>query len=126
MNEVIKEATGEYSCLLRFPGGSSNGVSRFNPGIMTRLTQAVTEAGFYYFDWNVSSGDAGGTTDTGVVYANVIGGVSGKNISVVLQHDIKGFSVAAVEDIIIWGLNNGYTFLPLTPNSPAIRHNVNN
>ena len=48
------------------------------------------------------------------------------NVSIVLQHDIKGFSVAAVERIIVWGLANGYTFLPLDATSPTAHHRVNN
>ncbi|MBQ6159739.1 MAG: polysaccharide deacetylase family protein [Oscillospiraceae bacterium] len=126
MNEIIKAQTGSYSTLIRFPGGSSNKVSLFNPGIMTRLVQAVTDAGYQYYDWNVSSGDAGLTTDTDVVYQNVIDGVSSRNVSIVLQHDSKGYSVDAVERIIQWGLANGYTFLPLTPSSPKAHHRLNN
>ncbi len=126
MNEIIREKTGSYANLVRFPGGSSNAVSRFNPGIMTRLTAAVEEVGFRYYDWNVSSGDAGGTTTSDGVFDNVISGVRGKKYSVVLQHDIKGFSVDAVERIIVWGLENGYTFLPLTADSPTVHHKVKN
>ena len=112
---------------MRFPGGSSNGVSKkYNTGIMTRLTKDVTDMGYQYFDWNVLSGDAGETTDTEQVYENVIAGIQKHNVSIVLQHDIKGFSVDAVEKIIIWGLANGYTFLPLTPSSPTVHHTVNN
>ena len=119
MNEIIKEKTGSYSKLLRFPGGSSNTVSRFNKGIMTRLAALVEEKGYKYFDWNVSSGDAGGTTSTEQVYKNVINGIKNRKYSVVLQHDIKGFSVNAVEKIIQWGLEHGFTFLPLTEDSPG-------
>ena len=126
MNEIIRAQTGSYSTMLRFPGGSSNAVSNFNPGIMTRLTQAVTEKGYQYFDWNVSSGDAGLTTDTNVVYQNVIDGVKNYNSSIVLQHDSKGYSVDAVERIIQWGLDNGYSFLPLTPSSPTAHHKIFN
>jgi len=43
-----------------------------------------------------------------------------------LQHDIKGYSVDAVEEIIIWGLENGYTFLPLDETSPGCHHGVLN
>ena len=82
--------------------------------------------GFQYYDWNVSSGDAGLTTDTSVVYENVISGIQDCDAAVVLQHDSKGYSVDAVEDIIKWGLENGYTFLPLHLNSPAAHHPVNN
>jgi transcriptional regulator with XRE-family HTH domain len=35
-------------------------------------------------------------------------------------------SVEAVEDIIVWGLNNGYKFLPLKQNSPTMQHDVLN
>ena len=123
--DMIYEQTGEYTTLFRFPGGSSNTVSNFNPGIMSRLTQTMTEMGYYYFDWNVTSGDAGETTDTDEVYWNVRSGCT-SNVSVVLQHDIKGFSVAAVERIIIWGLNNGYQFLPLEESSYGAHHRINN
>ncbi len=122
----INEYTGQTPTLLRFPGGSSNGVSRFNPGIMTRLTSQVKEMGYRYFDWNVSSGDAGGTKSTWGVYNNVVSEIPKFQYSVVLQHDIYGYSVDAVEDIILWGLDNGYTFLPLTADSPVCEHNIKN
>ena len=54
VQELIHAQTGEYTALCRFPGGSSNTVSRFNRGIMSRLTKAVTERGCRYFDWNGS------------------------------------------------------------------------
>ena len=127
MNEIIKAKTGQYSSMMRFPGGSSNTVSRkYSQGIMTRLVKEVTDAGFTYFDWNVTSGDAGSTKDANVIYQNVINGISGKNVAIVLQHDLYGYSVDAVEPIIIWGLEHGYTFLPLTPNSPTSHHKVQN
>ena len=126
MRGIIKNASGVDTTLMRFPGGSSNTVSSFNPGIMTRLTDAVTSMGYQYFDWNVLSGDAGETTSTEQVVKNVIDGISSHNVSIVLQHDIKGFSVAAVDEIITWGLSNGYTFLPLTPSSPTAHHGINN
>lgn len=127
MNEIIKEQTGSYTNILRFPGGGSNTVSaKYNEGIMTRLTAAVGEKGFKYFDWNVVSGDAGGAKSADKVYSNVINGIRGKPYAIVLQHDIKGFSVNAVERIIIWGLNNGYRFAPLTYESPTVHQRVNN
>ena len=58
MQDYIYECTGVKTTLLRFPGGSSNTVSNFNPGIMTRLAKLVEEKGFQYFDWNASTGDS--------------------------------------------------------------------
>ena len=122
----VKNITGYTSTIIRFPGGSSNTVSRFNRGIMTRLANEVTNRGFTYVDWNVSSGDAGGTTDTSKVYENVINGINSHNVSVVLQHDIKEFSVNAVEDIVKYCINNGIELRPLTPNGPTAHHGINN
>lgn len=126
VQELIYQQTGSYTSLIRFPGGSSNTVSSFNPGIMTRLVQAVTDSGYKYFDWNVSSGDAGETTDTNQVVENIISGCNGRKASVVLQHDIKDYSVAAVEQVILWGIRNGYTFRALDMSSPTARHGVAN
>ena len=126
MQEIIKTHTGQTATLMRFPGGSSNTVSRFNPGIMTRLTRQVQEQGFQYFDWNVDSNDAGGAKTAEEVYYNVINGIGEKQAAIVLQHDVKGFSIDAVEWIIQWGLLNGYTFRTLDMTSPAAHHGVNN
>lgn len=123
---LIQSQTGYTTTLIRFPGGSSNTVSNFNPGIMTSLTKAVTDMGYQYFDWNVLSGDAGETTDPYTIAWNVCSGMASNSVSVVLQHDIKSYSVAAVEMIIKWGLENGYTFLPLNSTSPTAHHGVNN
>lgn len=123
----VYNATGVRANLIRFPGGSSNTVSRnYCKGIMSQLTKAVEAQGFRYFDWNVDSNDAGGARTAEQVFNNVINGVKGNRWSVVLQHDIHGFSVDAVESIIQWGLANGYTFLPLTNTSPTAHHGVNN
>lgn len=126
MQDVIVAQTGQETKLVRFPGGSSNTVSDFNPGIMTCLAQKLHDMGYEYFDWNVASGDAGETTSTDQIVENVISGIQTYSVSVVLQHDSKDYSVAAVERIIQWGQENGYTFLPLHSDSPSAHHNINN
>ena len=127
MSDLIFDKTGVRTKLLRFPGGSSNAVSKnYCKGIMTKLTQGVQDRGYQYFDWNVDSHDASDARTADDVYNNVIKGCSGRKSSVVLQHDIKGFSVDAVERIIQWGLANGYQFRPLDSTSPTAHHGVNN
>ncbi len=126
MQQIILDTTGVETWLLRFPGGSSNTISRKNHGIMTRLTKAVTDCGFSYFDWNVDSQDAGGASSSAQVLRNVVQGIGGNSCSIVLQHDIHSYSVDAVEQIIQWGAENGYQFLPLQTDSPAIHHPVLN
>lgn len=126
MRDIIYKLTGKVPDILRFPGGSSNTISKFNPKIMTKLVSAVKEHGFQYFDWNVDSDDAGSARTTEKVYQNVINGIGNKDVAVVLMHDIKGYSVEAVEWIIRWGHANGYTFLPLQADSPNCHHPVMN
>ena len=127
LRQRIKDICGVDTTLMRFPGGSSNTVSRkYSVGIMTRLTQSVVEAGYRYFDWNVDSGDAGKAKTAEEVSRNVINGIKGKEYSIVLQHDIYGYSVDAVESIIQWGLENGYVFRALDKNSPGAHQTVAN
>ena len=46
---------------MRFPGGSSNVVSKkYSRGVVTKSAKKLTEQGWRYFDWNVDSGDADG------------------------------------------------------------------
>lgn len=126
VHDQIYALTGQKTTIMRFPGGSSNVISNFNPGIMTRLTQMVTDYGLQYFDWNVDSKDSGRSKTAQQVFQTVVAGIGDKTCSIVLQHDIHGYSVDAVERIIQWGLANGYQFLPLEPTSPNCHHTVRN
>lgn len=126
MNNIIKQQTGSTVNCLRFPGGSSNTVSRkYSKGIMTTLTGEVTARGFRYYDWNIASGDAGETTSSSGVYNNVVKRLKG-GVYNILFHDSKSYTVNAIEDIIKYGLAHGYTFLPITSSSPTFHHGVNN
>ncbi len=127
MDDKIFQRTGIHTKLYRFPGGSSNRTSiKYCPGIMTKLVKEVQNKGYYYFDWNVDSDDAGSAKTANQVYNNVIAGVKNKDKSVVLMHDIKSYTVDAIESIIRWGLQNGYIFLPLDENAPSVHHTVKN
>ena len=127
IQDIVVAQTGKEANIVRFPGGTSNSISRnYCEGIMTRLSNTMAYRGFLYSDWNVDSADAGGANTKEKVAANVIEGIKNRKRSIVLQHDIKKCSVEAVEEIIVWGLANGYTFLPMTENTPMVHHGVNN
>ena len=74
----------------------------------------------------LQQGDTDGITTASGVASNVIKALGNNSTYVVLQHDIKGYSVDAVEEIIKYGLANGYTFRPLTMESPNVHHGLNN
>ena len=97
----VRDYTGIESKIIRFPGGSSNTISRkYRVGIMSELTAKVEELGFRYFDWTISSGDAGNTTSSDKIVQNVTSSVGEGKLNVVLMHDIKSYTVDAVERII--------------------------
>ena len=123
----IKNITGHTTMLMRFPGGSSNNISRkLNQGIMTRLTKSVQAKGFKYFDWNVDSGDASYSVDGNFVYNNTIQQLSKTRSNVILMHDIHTHTSDALRDIIQYGKKNGYTFEVLSQLEGSVHHNVNN
>lgn len=127
IRKVVVKQTGEEPTIVRFPGGTSNTTSRKHcKGIMSYLSKDIVKKGYQYCDWNVSSGDAGGTSSERGVFNNVIKGISGKKHSVVLQHDIKSFSVEAVDDIIEWGLEHGYTFKAMDEDTQMTQHSALN
>ena len=128
LRDKIKNTTGVESNIIRFPGGSSNTVSMFNKGIMTRLVKLVKEKGFHYFDWNVDSRDAWDARNSTQVYNNVINGLAKNRNNVVLMHDL-GSNVKTVEalpKIISTMKNRGYSFDKITMDTPMVVHGLHN
>lgn len=129
MKSKIKQITGIDSNIIRFPGGSSNTVSKkYNKEIMTRLTKQVVEKGYHYFDWNVGSGDAGDVKSSKEVYNNVTQSLSHNRSNVVLMHDFENnyYTLNALRDIIEYGKQNGYIFKKITYDTEMVTHRVNN
>lgn len=126
MNKIIEEYTGKKTTLFRFPGGGSNTISKSkSSGVVNYIASRMQSAGYTYFDWNVDSEDAAGANSR-KIYNNVINGISSRNYSVVLMHDIKKPTIDTIESIIVYALNNGYTFKTLSSTSPTVHHHVNN
>ncbi len=129
LNQVsnrVERLTGQKSMIIRFPGGSSNTVSRnYSKGIMTTLTSEVKKRGYHYFDWNVDSGDAAGA-GTNQIYYNVASNISLGRENVVLMHDIKYTTTYALRNIIKYGKENGFTFKKITYDTVMVTHGVNN
>jgi peptidoglycan/xylan/chitin deacetylase (PgdA/CDA1 family) len=119
---------GVWCTISRFPGGSSNTVSRYNPGIMTKLTKKVHDWGYHYFDWNVDSNDAGGARSAAETFANFKKELCKGRANVVLMHDFANNdkTINALDRMIKYGKKNGYTFLPITASTGEIHHGVNN
>lgn len=130
ISDRVKRITGKESKIIRFPGGSSNTISKkYSPGIMTKLTSEVVNRGYKYYDWNVSSEDAGScakTKSSDCVYKTVVNYLSKNRSNMVLMHDIKSYTAEALPRIIEYGKNQGYEFKLIDDSTPMVKQRVNN
>ncbi|MDD6190228.1 MAG: polysaccharide deacetylase family protein [Firmicutes bacterium] len=130
LHDKLKNDTGYEAFCMRFPGGSSNTISKnYCSGIMTELAGKVQEEGYLYNDWNVDSTDASGNNvPADRLIASVKKECSKNTFNVVLMHDTdaKATTVKALPEIIEWGLEEGYSFKAITKDSPTFHHRINN
>ena len=108
---------------LRFPGGSTNTVSRRygGKGLMKQLKSEVEQKGWQWVDWNVCAEDAvGGHPSADTIYRNVVHETGEQTHCVVLMHDSSSTrtTAEALPDIIQWYADNGYTFLTVAEALP--------
>lgn len=129
LQEKVYSSTGYYSNIIRFPGGSSNTVSKnYCQGIMTKAVEYFSSTDFVYFDWNVDSQDAGGTTTADGVFENVTSSIKPGRNNIVLMHDSgsKSHTLEALQSIIDWAISEGYEFKAITEETPQITHKIAN
>lgn len=127
VSDRVKRITGQTSKIVRFPGGSSNTISRrYNKGIMSRLSEELFNRGYRYYDWNIDSNDAYNAKTKEAVYNNVTTRLSKNKANVVLMHDIKTTTRDAIRDIIRYGKENGYTFERIDMDTHMVRQRINN
>lgn len=127
-NKILSDF--DYSATyIRFPGGSSNTISKnYCEGVMTEATNKVEQESFVYYDWNVDVDDAGGARTASEIYDNFVVGIAPKRENVVLMHDGYGHQVTAdaLQEIIDYATDNGYVFAAITEDTIPIQHSVNN
>ena len=128
VGQMVKKEIGFVPHYIRFPGGSSNTISRrYCQGIMSTLTKKVIEQGYQYYDWNGDSTDASGNH---VAVAKLIrnGTLCHDNNVMILCHDTqaKDTTVQALPSIIEHYKNLGYTFKGIDDATYAPHQSVNN
>lgn len=127
ISDVVKKETGVEADIVRFPGGSSNTISKeYSKGIMTRLTKSVPEKGYAYFDWNCYNGDADGEKDVVKQVINCSQFPKNAKKIVVLMHDNKEATVKALPKIIEYYKSCGMTFDVLQKDTEYTNHPVYN
>lgn len=130
ISNKVEKSIGIAPKIIRFPGGSSNAVSKkYSKGIMTRLTKKVEEKGYVYVDWNVDSTDASaGKVAESKLIKSIQSNSKNKGDICVLMHDTgaKTTTVDALPEIICHLRGQGYRFEALTTESTVFHHGLNN
>ena len=120
---IVPYVDAESIRYLRFPGGSTNTVSRRYGGreLMKQLKSEVEQKGWQWVDWNVCAEDAvGGHPSADTIYRNVVRETGQQTNCIVLMHDSASTrtTAEALPDIIQWYADNGYTFLTVAEALP--------
>ena len=127
VRDRIYNITGVDTKLIRFPGGSSNTISKkYKEGIMTTLVNDTLNKGYQYYDWNIDSGDASFANNPTKLYNSVINSLSHDKYNVILMHDTKTYTRDALSKIIDYCLSNGYSFESININTMPVRQRLNN
>lgn len=128
IDEVVFNLTGYHSPYVRFPGGSSNTISRnYSKGIMSKLAVELHNRGYEYYDWNISSADASGqNVSVDTIIRSATSASSGTLM--ILFHDTYGkdTTVKALPTIIEYYLDLGYSFKGIDENTYGFHHGINN
>lgn len=123
LQDYLYEVTGVESKFYRFPGGSSNTVSDID---MQEFADYLESQGVQFYDWNISSGDAGSiplSVDT--LVQNSLQGIRENSTSIILFHDSadKRTTVEALPTIIEKLLEMEDTvILPITEETVPVQH----
>lgn len=123
LQSYLYEVTGVESKFYRFPGGSSNTVSDID---MQEFADYLESQGVQFYDWNISSGDAGSiplSVDT--LVRNSMEGIGENGTSIILFHDSadKPTTVEALPIIIenILAMEDT-VLLPITEDTVPVQH----
>ena len=123
ISDYLYQITGVRPKYYRFPGGSSNTVSKVP---MKECIRYLNQSGLTYFDWNAQNDDATGksyTADQLVEHALRNVKAAGSNV-VLLMHDeqTKTATAESLPKLIKQLKNAGYDILPITDKTPLVQH----
>jgi len=127
IQDLVEKQTGIKAKYIRFPGGSSNTVSKkYSKGLMSQLVKEVEKQGFRYFDWNCENGDGYSHMSKSAMVKRATS--SSANKVMILMHDANGkkSTVETLPQIIEYYLKKGYQFKAIDESTPDFHQRVNN
>lgn len=124
LRKLLYDVTGVNAIYYRFPGGSSNSMSKVP---MSELVAYVEEQGLVYFDWNALNQDAvSGCLTPEQLVDNIMQDAKNHNDVVILMHDLKErhTTIESIPLLIETLRKEGYEILPIDENTPLVRHHI--
>ena len=123
LQEFLYDTTGVWCRYCRFPGGSSNTVSRVD---MHELIAYLDDQDMSYFDWNISSGDASNSyVGPSEIVRNCTVNLRNFDEAIILMHDAsdKNSTVEALPALIetIQAMEDT-KIVPITDDTERIHH----
>ena len=123
LQEFLYDTTGVWCRYCRFPGGSSNTVSRVD---MHELIAYLDDQDMSYFDWNISSGDAVNSyISPSDIVRNCTSNLQKYDEAIILMHDAseKNSTVEALPRLIetIQAMEDT-KIVPITDDTERIHH----
>lgn len=127
IGKLAKDYIGYTPKYIRFPGGSSNTISkRYSKGIMSKLSKMVEDKGYIYYDWNAENGDGYSNMSKKEMYKRATS--SREKQIMILMHDANGKqnTVDILPDVIEYYQSKGYVFKAIDDSSIVPHQNVLN
>lgn len=118
--ETVYRITGDYAHIIRMPGGSRSAYSLMGTlrGKQAEFEQTVHEMGLRYYDWNIQPESyTKSPEDLFYLFSHP---KTPYDSVIVLQHDTRQYSVRALDEMIQWALDEGYTFAPIDLTTPEV------
>ena len=119
---LIEDVTGKEPAGYRFPGGSSNSVSKIP---MKEFIKVLDERGITYYDWNIVSGDATNPMlPKEKIIENSLSDLCEFEEAMILFHDLsnKTSTVEALPEIIEAIQEKGIPIVPIDDETIVIHH----
>lgn len=122
VQNYFEEITGVKPIYYRFPGGSSNTVSKVD---MKKCIQFLSEEGVNYYDWNALNGDAEGKVySVKEMLKRTMAGIKAYQKPVVLMHDTnaKQRTLEMLPKLIKKLKKMGAVVTGIDENTPLVQH----
>lgn len=118
-DDFIYNLLGVKMDVMRFPGGSPQ--ATYSGLNKTSLVNKLVDMGYGYIDWTLTTGDGEANLSPEEFLHNVVDSSSKYSVMTVLMHDYSKNTALCLGDMIDILREQGFIFLPLSYNSPAVR-----